>query len=200
MNKTLLLATRNRHKQRELQDMLAGTGIQVINLDNIPDLPEVEEDGATFTENAAKKARVIAAASGMLCLADDSGLEVDALNGRPGVFSARFAGPDADDEKNNALLLHMLRDVPEEKRRARFVCVIAIADPQGNLSVAEGACPGTIGFAPHGSQGFGYDPLFIPQGYKQSFAELGAEVKNSISHRGQALAKAKPLLQELFNR
>jgi XTP/dITP diphosphohydrolase len=199
MNRILLLATRNRHKQQELQNMLADLDIRVIGLDDLPPLPEVEEDGTTFAENASKKAAIIAAASKMTCLADDSGLEVDALDGRPGVYSARFAGPDASDEKNNALLLQMLQDVPQEKRKAKFVCVIAIADPQGNLSLAEGSCPGSIGFSPHGSGGFGYDPLFIPQGYNQSFAELGDEVKNSVSHRARALAKARPLLRELFN-
>jgi len=198
MNKTVLLATRNRHKQKELQDMLADLDIRVMSLADVPALPEVEEDGETFAENAAKKARVTAESSGEICLADDSGLVVDALDGRPGVYSARFAGPGASDEENNALLLQMLREVPEEKRGARFVCVIAIAVPRGKLYLVEGTCPGKIGFVPGGAGGFGYDPLFIPQGYRQSFAELGDGVKNTISHRARALARARPLLQELL--
>jgi len=195
MAKKLLLATRNQHKKQELAAMLEGLDIEVLTLDDVPELPEVVEDGATFSENARKKALSTARASGYICLADDSGLEVNALNGQPGVYSARFAGPQADDRMNNEKLVAMLREIAPDQRAARFVCVIAIADPQGKVQVVEGECPGSITLDAKGSAGFGYDPLFIPDGYQQTFAELGSEAKNRISHRGQALKKALPLIR-----
>jgi XTP/dITP diphosphohydrolase len=195
MAKKLLLATRNQHKKQELAAMLEGLDIEVLTLDDVPELPEVVEDGATFSENARKKALSTARASGYICLADDSGLEVNALNGQPGVYSARFAGPRADDRMNNEKLVAMLREIAPDQRAARFVCVIAIADPQGKVQVVEGECPGSITLDAKGSAGFGYDPLFIPDGCQQTFAELGAEEKNRISHRGQALKKALPLIR-----
>lgn len=199
MAKRLLLATRNRHKKQELAAMLGGLDIEVLTLDEVPELPEVVEDGATFGENARKKALATARASGCVCLADDSGLEVEALNGQPGVYSARFAGPKADDRMNNEKLVALLREMDPNQRAARFVCVIAIADPQGNVQVVEGECPGSIILDARGEAGFGYDPLFIPDGYQQTFAELGSKEKNRISHRGQALKKALPLIREFFN-
>jgi non-canonical purine NTP pyrophosphatase, rdgB/HAM1 family len=195
MAKKLLLATRNQHKKQELAAMLEGLDIEVLTLDDVPELPEVVEDGATFSENARKKALSTARASGYICLADDSGLEVNALNGQPGVYSARFAGPRADDRMNNEKLVAMLREIAPDQRAARFVCVIALADPQGKVQVVEGECPGSITLDAKGSAGFGYDPLFIPDGCQQTFAELGAEEKNRISHRGQALKKALPLIR-----
>lgn len=195
MPKKLLLATRNQHKKQELAAMLEGLGIEVLTLDEVPELPEVEEDGDTFQENAKKKAAVTARASGYTCLADDSGLEVRALNGRPGVYSARFAGPQADDRMNNEKLVELLKE-RDTSKAARFVCVIAIADPSGQIQVVEGECPGTITLEARGSEGFGYDPLFIPDGYQQTFAELGSEEKNQISHRGHALKKALPLIRD----
>ena len=186
----LLLASRNRHKIEELQQMLVGLNIEVISLDDVPDMPVIEEDGNTFSENASKKASLTAMHTGFTCLADDSGLVVDALGGQPGVYSARFAGEEADDRKNNRKLLQMLQGVDGEKRRARFICVIAISDPQGNVHTVEGTCEGRIDYEERGTGGFGYDPLFIPEGYSQTFAELSREEKNQISHRGQALLKA----------
>lgn len=193
----LLLASRNQHKIEELQQMLAGLNIEVISLDDVHDMPIIEEDGKTFSENASKKARLTAMHTGFTCLADDSGLVVDALGGQPGVYSARFAGEDADDQKNNCKLLQMLQGIDGEERRARFICVIAISDPRGNVCTVEGTCEGRIDFEERGTGGFGYDPLFIPEGYSQTFAELSREEKNRISHRGQALLKARTLLEKV---
>ncbi|MDD3898611.1 MAG: XTP/dITP diphosphatase [Syntrophomonadaceae bacterium] len=190
----LLLASRNQHKIEELEQMLAHLNIEVISLDDVADMPAIEEDGNTFSENASKKARLTAMHTGFTCLADDSGLVVDALGGHPGVYSARFAGEEADDRKNNRKLLQMLQGVDGEKRQARFICVIAISDPQGNICTVEGKCEGRIDYEERGTGGFGYDPLFIPEGYSQTFAELSREEKNRISHRGQALLKARNFL------
>lgn len=194
----LLLATRNHKKKRELQDILRDLDIELITLEDIDELPEVEEDGHTFEQNAFKKAKTTAILSGYITLADDSGLEVDALDGRPGVYSARFAGADATDEKNNHKLLNLLKDVEESSRTARFKCVIAIYSPQGKTAMVEGSCEGQIALKPSGQGGFGYDPLFIPHGFSQSFAELSPEEKHRISHRGKALQKAKPLIEDFF--
>lgn len=198
MKKQLLLATRNQHKKRELQELLADMEVDILTLDDVNSVPEVEEDGETFEANAVKKARETALAAGILSLADDSGLEVDALQGRPGVYSARFAGEHASDEENNIKLLKLLDPVPDEKRTARFVSVIAICDADGYVKTVRGECAGTIARAPAGSGGFGYDPLFIPHGYKLTYAQLTAAEKNRISHRGAALAKAVPVLKEYW--
>lgn len=196
MSKKLLLATRNQHKKRELQAMLAGMDVEILTLDDIPSLPEVEEDGVSFAENAAKKARVNATLSGFTCLADDSGLTVDALDGQPGIYSARFSGPEADDNKNNDKLLGLMEGIPDEMRTAAFVCVIAIADSNGSVSIVEGICPGRIIRERQGGGGFGYDPLFVPDGYNVTFAQLSEADKNRISHRGRALTLARPLIEE----
>ena len=198
MRKQLLLATRNRHKKRELQELLADMEVEILTLEDVDPIPEVVDDGETFEANAVKKARATAMAAGILSLADDSGLEVDALQGKPGVYSARFAGEHATDEENNAKLLKLMESVPDEKRTARFVSVIAICDPQGHVETVRGECKGTIARIPAGNGGFGYDPLFIPQGYEQTYAQLSAEEKNRISHRGVALAKAVPVLKAYF--
>lgn len=195
MTARLVIASRNEKKKQELLQIIQGLDLEVVTLNEFPDAPEVEEDGLTFQENAIKKAREIARFTGCLTLADDSGLEVDALGGRPGVFSARFAGEPSDDERNNQKLLDMLQGIPAQERTARFRCVIAIASPDGRVETTEGTCDGRIGFFPRGQGGFGYDPLFIPDGFKQTFAELSSEVKNRISHRGKALQKASKLLR-----
>ena len=200
MTRKLLLATRNQKKKKELQDILKQLEITIVTLDEIPGLPEIEEDGATFSENAIKKAVTTAAASGMPCLADDSGLVVDALNGQPGIYSARFAGEVSDDLQNNQKLQKMMAGIEDEARNARFVCVIAVSDAQGKFETVEGKCEGKIAFETSGEGGFGYDPLFIPDGFTCSFAELSPKEKNLISHRGKALQKAKPLIMELFLR
>ncbi|MBO8159837.1 XTP/dITP diphosphatase [Thermosyntropha sp.] len=199
--KTLLIATRNQKKKRELQNILTDLDIKVITLEEIDiDVPEIEEDGETFEENAIKKARVTADFTGYVCLADDSGLMVDALEGKPGVYSARFAGEKATDEENNQKLLTFMQGIEEEKRTAKFVCVIAICTPRGEVRTVKGECKGKIALEPRGDKGFGYDPLFIPDGFDLTFAELPEEVKNKISHRGRALREIVPVIRGLMSR
>lgn len=199
MKPQLLLATRNQHKKKEIQEILEEFGINIINLEDIPKLPEVEEDGDTFEANALKKASTIANLSGYVTMADDSGLVVDALEGRPGVYSARFAGANATDEQNNRKLLVLMEDIPDSKRTAHFECVIALVRPDGFQQTVKGQCHGRIALAPAGKGGFGYDPLFIPEGYRVSFGQLSAEEKNKISHRGIALQKARLIIPQFFD-
>lgn len=196
--KKLLIATGNAGKKREFEQLLSGMDVEILTLKDIDTITEIEEDGHTFEENALKKASVSAQLTGLLCLADDSGLEVDALDGQPGVYSARFAGEPVSDEANNRKLLQLLAKVPSDQRRARFVCVIAICDPQGGRHTVRGECEGSINHAPCGDGGFGYDPLFVPLGEERTFAELPPEKKNLISHRGKALKLTKPVLEELL--
>jgi XTP/dITP diphosphohydrolase len=177
--------------------LLSGSDWQVRSCESYEGCPEPEETGDTFEENALIKARAIAAYTEELTLADDSGLEVDALDGAPGVHSARYSGPDATDASNNALLLQRLADVPDEQRTARFCCVIAIVAADGRTWTTTGTCEGRIGTSSRGDAGFGYDPLFTPEGHHQTFGELGADVKNSISHRGKAVRAACALLDTL---
>jgi XTP/dITP diphosphohydrolase len=193
---TLVLATRNAHKVREIGQILGG-GFSLRSLADFEGAPEVPEEGMTFETNAVQKATAVARALGLPAMADDSGLEVDALDGAPGVRSARFAGERATDEENNAKLLGLMAGLPEERRSARFRCVIAVAWPDGRVRTAEGVCEGRIAKAPRGAGGFGYDPLFVPEGHGQTFAELGEEVKNRISHRARALRRAKEMIFSL---
>ena len=199
----LLLASGNPKKLRELEAHLAQHGVQVLSPSDVGGLPEVVEDGATFSANAAKKARCAALHSKRWSLADDSGLEVDALDGAPGVYSARFSGEGATDARNNALLLERLRDVPRERRGARFVCSLALARPDGEIVIAlEGYAHGSILEQERGERDFGYDPLFLfdepdlPQ-TGRSFAELSLEEKSDISHRGRALKQLEQALAQL---
>ncbi|MDE0915567.1 MAG: RdgB/HAM1 family non-canonical purine NTP pyrophosphatase [Planctomycetota bacterium] len=191
----VLIASGNPKKIREIRGLLAPLSVQVLTSDEVGPLPEVIEDAPTFADNAAKKARETAIATGRWCLADDSGLEVDALDGAPGVFSARFAGKHGDDEANNEKLLSLLEGKPREQRGARFVCALALADPQGEVTAQfEGTAEGLILDAPRGSGDFGYDPLFLftEEGHDQTgqgFAELAPDAKSAISHRGRALQK-----------
>ncbi|AQS60047.1 XTP/dITP diphosphatase [Desulforamulus ferrireducens] len=194
----LVLATNNKGKVKELTTMLQPLGFQVVNIGAYPGFQEVVEDGDTFTANAIKKAVAAAKFTGELALADDSGLEVDALGGAPGVHSARFAGEPKDDAANNRKLLELLAEVPEEKRTARFRCVIAIAEPDGKYHTVEGTCEGMILRELKGEGGFGYDPLFYVPEYQQTFGELDAAKKNAISHRGKALQKAREILNHLY--
>ncbi len=185
----LLIATRNAHKLAEIRAILALPEVTLIGVNECEGhFEEVVEDADTFAGNALKKARSLCTASGLWTLADDSGLEVEALNGAPGVFSARYAGEGASDAENNRKLLRELADVAD--RRARFRCVLALAAPDGRHWFAEGRCEGTIALEPHGRTGFGYDPLFHPLGESRSFAEMSPEAKNRISHRGRAIAVA----------
>ena len=196
--KRLILATRNRGKVSEIKALLSGLPLEIVTLDDLPDLPPVEEDQPTFAGNASKKAETIARACGEAALADDSGLEVDYLDGRPGVFSARFAGPEAGDAANNTFLLEKLQGVPDEKRGAAFKCVIALVVPGGETYLVEGSCRGRIDQSPRGGAGFGYDPLFIYEPAGLTFAQMGADEKNRVSHRGQALRKLRSLLEGLL--
>jgi XTP/dITP diphosphohydrolase len=194
-----LVATSNAGKQREYRTLLSALPVEIIFPDDLGISLEVEEDGATFRENAAKKAVALAQASGLLALADDSGLEVDALGGEPGVRSSRYAGEGANDPRRRAFLLEKLRGVPPP-RKARFVCVIAIAPPGVEVRYAEGECRGEITLAQRGTNGFGYDPIFQPEGHSQTMAELTPAEKNRISHRARAAEAAIPILQELFSK
>ena len=186
----LLLATRNRDKLRELAAMVQDLPLEVISLVDMPGLPAVVEDGASVRDNAIKKAVQTARMAKKLTLADDTGLEVDALKGEPGVRSARFAGDDATYHENNKKLLKLLEGVVYEKRTARFRCVVAIADENALYDCVEGICNGTILEAERGGSGFGYDPLFLADSQTKTFAELSPEVKNRISHRAKAMQKA----------
>lgn len=196
----LVLATRNAGKVKELQELLTGAGVEVVSMADFPDVPEVVEDGDTFQANAIKKARQVAEAVGEVTLSDDSGLEVDYLDGAPGVISARFAGAQHDDEANNRKLLELLAGVPWDKRTARFRCVVAIAVPGAKTETMSGTCEGIITTEPKGDQGFGYDPLFFVPEYEKTFAELDANEKNLISHRGKALTKALDVLKRTIAR
>lgn len=194
----LVLATRNKNKLRELTSILSDLPVRVESIASFPGAPDVEETGATMAENALLKARAAARHTGLWAMADDSGLEVDALDGRPGVYSARFAGPGATDADNNAKLLRLLEGVPDPLRTARFRCAIALVSPDGDEYVDEGVCEGVVAREPRGEGGFGYDPLFIVPEYGRTFAELPPEVKDRISHRARALAAAKRRLARLL--
>ena len=198
----LLLATRNKGKieefRRILEDIAAGQ-IQLVGLDQFPDLHDVDETGSTFEENALLKAREMCEASGIPAIADDSGLCVDYLNGDPGIFSARWAGSHGDDKANIAKVLTSLSDVPDEKRSAHFTCVAALALPDGRTHVEEGKFEGWILREAIGDQGFGYDPIFRPDGYSISSAQMSAEEKDAISHRGKSLRAIAPHVINLLN-
>jgi XTP/dITP diphosphohydrolase len=193
----LLVATNNPGKVREYRELLSDLRVEITFPAQEGLTLDVEECGDTFEENARIKALAYAQASGLLTLADDSGLEVDALNGAPGVRSARYAGPDANDTERYRKLLAALADVPDERRSARFRCVVALARPDGTVHTADGTCEGEIGFQPRGKHGFGYDPIFVvtDQG-GQTMAELSPSLKNRISHRSRALTAARPLLAQ----
>ncbi|MFQ6091996.1 MAG: XTP/dITP diphosphatase [bacterium] len=194
----LVVATRNRGKIREIKSILHDLGLQILSCLDFPELPQVVEDGESFRENAIKKAETVCKYALLPSLADDSGLEVDALGGRPGVLSSRFAGPECSDEKNMAKLLKLMRDVPQSRRQARFRCVVALALPGEAPQTVEGRCDGIISSEPRGRTGFGYDPIFVVPEYGKTFAELGEGVKNRISHRARALFSAKKLLVEIL--
>lgn len=192
------MATRNSGKVLELKKLLEDLPVDLCTLHDFKQLPEVKETGRTFRENAALKAVTAARAAGMMALADDSGLVVDALDGQPGVFSARFAGEPPDDYRNNCRLLELLKDVPPSRRTARFVCAIVIAAPDGKQYMSEGACEGLVLDSFRGTGGFGYDPLFYIPELQKTYAELTLEEKNLISHRGKALSQAVKILRGLF--
>ena len=192
--KDLVIATKNKKKKEEILRLLGKPGLKIWSLADFPNIAPIEEDGFTFDDNAVKKATVAARETGMLALADDSGLEVEALGGKPGVYSARYAGPDANDEMNNRKLLHELKGMPMEKRRARYKCSVALAEPDGNFKITRGECFGLIATSPKGNTGFGYDPIFIIPRYAKTVAELGPKVKDKISHRSEAVYQARRII------
>jgi len=203
MRPKLVFATRNPGKLVELRQLLGDLDLEVVSLDDVDQaVPDVVEDGETFADNATKKALEVSAATGLPALADDSGIEIDALDGAPGVLSARFAGGHGDDKANNDKVLELLGGVPEERRTARFRAVLALADRGGALGdrvlLAEGVCEGRILDAPRGDGGFGYDPLFWVPELGATFAELGVGTKSEQSHRARAMQEMKPLLAAYF--
>jgi XTP/dITP diphosphohydrolase len=191
---TIVLATRNAHKIIEIKTILHDLPLELLTLNDIAGIPELREDGETFQDNSLQKARTVHQYTHLPALADDSGLEVFYLNGRPGVISARYAGLKATDEENNNKLLGQMRGVPPRRRRAQFRAVLTVVNGNG-VDVTEGICPGTLAEFPRGTNGFGYDPLFLPDGFSCTYAELTAEEKNQISHRARALAAMKAVLQ-----
>ncbi|MDP4127426.1 MAG: XTP/dITP diphosphatase [Bacillota bacterium] len=193
----IVLATQNRGKIREFQELLADEDIEVLSLFDIPDWEDIEENGETFADNAALKAKAAMRRTGLIALADDSGLEVDALNGAPGVYSARFAGEPKDDERNNDKLLELLETVPDEQRTARFRCALVMITPKGEEYLTEGTAEGRILRERRGSDGFGYDPLFYVPEFARTMAELTLDEKNKLSHRAQAFYKVIPILKVL---
>ncbi len=198
--KRLILATRNAGKVTELRAILeaAGLGVELVGADAYPEIPDVKETGVTFAENALLKAHALARATGIPAVADDSGLCVDVLNGAPGIFSARWAGTHGDDKANLDLLLAQLGDIADPHRTAHFACAAALALPDGTERVIEGRLEGTLRHAPSGAGGFGYDPILQPLGETRTCAEMTAEEKNAISHRGKAFRGLVPVVRELL--
>lgn len=190
----IVLATRNLKKAKEIREILKGLDVEFLSLKDFPEIKEIEEKGKTFSENATLKARKVTHLTKKITLADDSGLEVDALGGRPGIYSARFA---RNDRERNRKLLRLLKNIPASKRGATFRCAVAIAWPNGKIRVLEGKYQGRIAFKERGKEGFGFDPVFIAPRYDKTFAELGLKKKNRISHRSQAFRKAKKILKKI---
>ncbi|MDD5730818.1 MAG: XTP/dITP diphosphatase [Candidatus Omnitrophica bacterium] len=194
MSEKLVVATKNKKKLEEIKEILKDFDLEIISLENYPSTPKIVENGKTFSENAVIKAVKIARFTKKLTMGEDSGLCVDALGGKPGVYSSRFSGKDKNDAKNNEKLLESLGSLPLKERKAHYTCAVALADKDGIIGVVEGRCSGVIGYEPSGSFGFGYDPLFIIPKYKKTFAQLGPEIKHKMSHRYKALVKAKKLI------
>lgn len=199
MTEEIVLATRNKHKISEIRDILKGLDVKITSLAEYPDMPEVVEDGDTLEHNASKKAREIALHLGKWALADDTGLEVAYLNGEPGVYSARWAGPGCNYLDNNRKMLEKMKGVPAGKRHAEFRTVIALSDPSGKVSTVDGSISGVIAEKMAGTNGFGYDPVFIEPASGKTFAEMTASEKNAVSHRAKALVKARELIRSFFN-
>lgn len=195
----IVVATTNQGKLKEIQERLKDFPVQLLDLKQIGFTEEIVEDKETFEGNAILKATTVAQKSGKIALADDSGLEVDALNGAPGVYSARYAGEGATDHQNNLKLLKEMTEVPASKRQAHFRCAIALATPEKLIGTVDGVCSGTIGYEEKGEHGFGYDSLFVIPEYEKTFGELGASVKRKMSHRAQALEKIIFLFKNIFN-
>ena len=201
MSVQLVLATRNAKKLAELDRLLASAGldVEILGSDAFSDLPEIEETGSTFAENSLIKARAVAAHTGLIAIADDSGLCVDALDGQPGIYSARWAGPGATDESNLDLVLDQIRDVKPALRTAHFACAAALVLPSGQEYVVQGQVNGVLLTQRRGAGGFGYDPIFLPDGFDITTAEMTSDQKDAISHRGQAMRALVPLIQDHVN-
>lgn len=190
----IVLATRNEGKVREFLKLLTGLDLNILSMNNFPDIGDIEESGITFEENALLKARAVSSKTGLIAIADDSGLEVDALDGRPGIYSARYAGEAASDRENYLKLLEEMKDVPKANKGAAFVCTIAVSRPSGESITAVGRCKGVIGSEPEGEGGFGYDPVFYLPDLGCTMASVSNEKKNNISHRGEAVKELKKIL------
>jgi len=193
----IVIATNNVGKIREIKDILDSSMIKVLTMKDFSQFPEVEEDGKTYQENAFKKARKVSQYTGKICLADDSGLEIDYLKGAPGIYSSRWEN--SDEERINKAL-KLLEDVPTNKRKAKFVCVAVLVFPDGKTYIVKEECNGSIDFKPKGENGFGYDPIFLVPEYNKTFAELGDKIKNQISHRGKAMRKMANIINEIIVR
>ena len=196
----IVLATRNEGKVREFLNLLSDLDLNIISMNNFPHIGEIDESGASFEENALLKAREVSSMTGQIAIADDSGLEVDALGGRPGIYSARYAGEGASDKENYLKLLDEMKDVPGEARGASFVCTIAVSAPSGESITAVGRCKGVISSKPEGEDGFGYDPIFSLPGLGCSMASISKETKNKISHRAMAVRELINILPEFISR
>ena len=195
----VVLATRNKHKIEEIRTILSDLPVRFLSLDDFPHVPPLREDGATFQENSLQKARAVFEYTKLPTLADDSGLEVFFLNGRPGVISARYAGGGATDEANNQKLLGQMMGVAPRRRRAQFRAVLTLVNGT-TVETSEGICPGMLAESPRGTNGFGYDPIFLPDGFTRTYAELAAAEKNTISHRSRALAGMRDILRRMLTR
>lgn len=191
----ILIATNNLGKVKEIKDILDSPEIKILTMKDFPPLPKIEEDGKTYQENAFKKARKVSEYTGKICLADDSGLEIDYLEGKPGIYSSRWGN--SDEERINKVL-RLLENVPKNKRNAKFVCVVVLVFTDGKIYMVKEECKGSIIFNPKGEQGFGYDPIFLVPEYDKTFAELGDKIKNQISHRGKAMRRMINIINELI--
>jgi len=196
--KKIVIASKNEGKIKEIKNFLHGLDIEILTLNDFPDVPEISEDGRTFEENAMKKAKTVFEHSKLTTLADDSGLEVRYIGDEPGVHSARFSGDNANDRQNNEKLLDLLKDVQMDDRRARFKCVLVLYNSLYNNIVFEGICEGYVIDEPKGELGFGYDPLFVPDGFTKTFGELDLVTKNKISHRGKALNSLRGYVEKML--
>lgn len=196
----LVVATKNKKKLKEIKAILKGLRLRIGSWSDYRAIGRIIENGKTFQENAVKKAVKIAQTTGKLALGEDSGLCVDALNGAPGVYSARFAGKNKSDAQNNLKLLHLIKDLPLSKRKAHYTCAVALADKHGLIGVVEGKCHGIIGFEEKGRYGFGYDPLFVIPRYQRTFGQLGEKIKHKMSHRYHALEKVKKIIKKYIVR
>ena len=192
----ILIATKNSGKVREIKNVLTGLNIKILSLNDFPDIPKIEENGKTYQENALKKAVDISKYTGEICLADDSGLEIEYLKGKPGIYTSRWGNTD---EEGINKVLNLLKNIPEDKRNAKFVCALVLVFPGGKIYTVRGECKGKISLFPKGEHGFGYDPIFLIPQYNKTFAELGDIIKNNISHRGKALKKMCKIINKIVS-